>query len=88
MPKQKKRNQKRPGGEREERRGKEGESGGGGQRRGLEGERKLKIFSFGIQFLHNLTLRQIAATTNQMKLFKQLWTWWYFGFLQNLIKTN
>lgn len=60
MSKQRKRNQKSLGGE-----------GGGKKGRGKReaGRERESIFSFGIQFPRNLTYRQIAANTNQMKLF-------------------
>lgn len=75
---------KKPGGEREEKR----EEKRGKERGSTRKIEKFSIFSFGISFPHNLTFRQIAANTNQMNLFTQSWTWWCFGFLHNLIKTN
>ena len=66
-------------GKRSKKRRRGGRKGGGRGERGERGRQKslttFTTFPLGIQFPHNLTFRQIAANTNQMKLFKQSWIW-------------
>lgn len=60
--------------------GKEGGRTGEERKGDRKRESSLVFFSFGIQFPHSLTFRQIAADTNQMKLLKQPWTWQCLSF--------